>query len=82
MTASVVQAISILSLALVLVAVSGTSSYPTVVGFVELLSTCIIVLSALALVSNGVTYGKIRERIMDAANRASRSPSIPPRPSR
>jgi hypothetical protein len=68
--ASVVQAVTILVLSLVLVVLSAIQKHPYPIGFVQLLASCLIIFESLALVSNGIAYGKIRERIIDAANKA------------
>lgn len=68
--ASVVQAVTILMLSLLLVILSTVQKHPAVIGFVELLASCLIVFESLALVSNGIAYGKIRERIIDAVNKS------------
>jgi len=69
-TASVVHAVTILLLSLVLVILSSIQKHPRPVGFVQLIASCLIIFESLALVSNGIAYGKIRERIADAANKA------------
>ncbi len=68
--ASIVQAVTILLLSLVLVILSAIQKHPHPVGFIQLFASCLIVFESLALVSNGIAYGKIRERIIDAANKA------------
>ncbi len=69
--ASAVQTVTILMLSLLLLILSTSQKQSTVIGFVELLASCLIVFESLALVSNGLAYGKIRERIIDATNKAS-----------
>jgi len=68
--ASVVQAVTILVLSLVLVVLSTIQKHAHPIGFVQLLASCLIIFESLALLSNGIAYGKIRERIIDAVNKA------------
>lgn len=68
--ASVVQAITILLIALVLTILSSIQEKPVVIGFAELFGSCLIIFESISLISNGLVYGKIRERIIDAANKA------------
>jgi hypothetical protein len=71
-TASVIQVVTILLLSLLLTILATMQTHPEIVGFIQLWSSCLIVFESLALISNGIAYGKIRERIIDATNKALR----------
>jgi len=69
-TASAFQAVLILILTLVITVLSSQKTQTVFYGYIELLSLLMIIFESIALISNGRTYGDIRERIMSKVNNA------------
>lgn len=67
---SVFQAVLIVCLALLVLILSSRSNPSAFVGFIELFSLSLITFESVALISNGRSYGKIREQIIVETNKA------------
>lgn len=70
MFSSLYQAVIILLCALAVFLLASSSTNEAILGFFELQLLFFMVFEAIAMISNGVVYQRIREKILDEINRA------------
>ncbi len=70
--ASMLQAVIILSLTLCIFILSAISGPSDLYGYFELLALAMITFESIALISNGIAYGNIREKIIIATTKAKK----------